>query len=72
MAQAKGWGDVAPFYLELETSTGPLPRAGRLAPTLRNEHLQYALTWYGLAVVLAAVFAFWLGSRRRDGRVQVG
>ena len=72
MAQAKGWGDVAPFYLELETSTGPLPRAGRLAPTLRNEHLQYALTWYGLAIVLAAVFAFWLRSRWRDGRGQVG
>jgi len=66
MAQAMGWGNVAPFYLELETSTGPLPRAGRLAPTLRNEHLQYALTWYGLAVVLAAVFAFWLRSRQRD------
>jgi len=66
MAQAKGWGNVAPFYLELETSTGALPRAGRLTPTLRNEHLQYALTWFGLAIVLAAVFAFWLRSRRRD------
>jgi surfeit locus 1 family protein len=66
MAQAMGWGKAAPFYLELETSTGPLPRAGRLTPTLRNEHLQYALTWYGLAIVLAAVFAFWLRSRWRD------
>ena len=63
MAQAKGWGQVAPFYIELETSTGPLPRAGRLTPTLRNDHLQYALTWFGLAIVLAAVFAFWLRSR---------
>src|SRR5215475_2503784 len=68
MAQAMGWGNVAPFYLELETSTGPLPRAGRLTPTLRNEHLQYALTWYGLAAVLAVMFAFWLRSRRRDGQ----
>ena len=66
MAQAKGWGKVAPFYLELETSTGALPRAGRLTPTLRNEHLQYALTWYGLAIVLAAVFAFWLRGSWRD------
>jgi cytochrome oxidase assembly protein ShyY1 len=69
MAQAKGWGKVAPFYLDLETATGPLPRAGRLTPTLRNEHLQYALTWYGLAAVLAAVFAFWLKSRWRDGSI---
>jgi len=36
MARAKGWGNVAPFYVELESSTGPLLRAGRLTPTLRN------------------------------------
>ena len=72
MARAKGWGNVAPFYVELENSTGPLPRAGRLAPTLRNEHLQYALTWFGLAAVLAVMFALWLRSRRRDGQGQVG
>jgi surfeit locus 1 family protein len=71
MARAKGWGNVAPFYVELESSTGPLPRAGRLTPTLRNEHLQYALTWYGLAVVLAVMFALWLRSRRRDEQGQV-
>jgi len=72
MARAKGWGNVAPFYVELESSTGPLTRAGRLTPTLRNEHLQYALTWYGLAAVLAAMFALWLRSRRRDGQGLVG
>ena len=71
MARAKGWGNVAPFYVELESSTGSLPRAGRLTPTLRNEHLQYALTWYGLAAVLAVMFALWLRSRRRDGQGQV-
>lgn len=64
MAQAKGWGAVAPFYVELETPTGALPRAGRLVPSLRNDHLQYAITWYALAAVLAFVFAFWLRSRR--------
>jgi cytochrome oxidase assembly protein ShyY1 len=72
MARAKDWGKVAPFYLELETATGALPRAGRLTPTLRNEHLQYALTWYGLAAVLAVIFALWLRSRRRDGPGQLG
>jgi len=72
MARAKGWGNVAPFYVELESSTGPLPRAGRLTPTLRNEHLQYALIWYGLAAVLAVMFALWLRSRRRDGQEQAG
>ena len=68
IAAAKGWGRVAPFYVELETATGAndLPRAGRLVPSLRNEHLQYALTWYGLAAVLAVAFVFWVRSRRRE------
>jgi len=59
---------VAPFYVELETPTGEadLPRAGRLTANLRNDHLQYAITWYGLAAVLAIVFALWVRSRRRE------
>jgi surfeit locus 1 family protein len=68
MAEAKGWGEVAPFYVELETPSGyaNLPRYGRLTVNLRNDHLQYALTWYGLAAVLAIAFAFWVRSRRRE------
>ena len=67
MAQAKGWGAVAPFFVELEThsSTGALPQSGRLTVNLRNEHLQYAITWYGLAAVLALSFGFWVRSRYR-------
>jgi cytochrome oxidase assembly protein ShyY1 len=30
---------------------------------LRNEHLQYAITWYALAGVLVVLFGFWLKSR---------
>jgi cytochrome oxidase assembly protein ShyY1 len=33
---------------------------------LRNAHLQYALTWYGLAAVLIVVFMSWVVSRRRS------
>jgi cytochrome oxidase assembly protein ShyY1 len=68
IAAAKGWGDVAPFYVELETPSGEgsLPRYGRLSVALRNEHLQYALTWYGLAAVLAVAFAFWIRGRRHE------
>jgi len=40
-----------------------LPRAGPLTATLRNEHLQYAITWYGLASVVAVMFAYWLRGR---------
>jgi surfeit locus 1 family protein len=65
IAAAKGWGDVAPFYIELESPqpAGGLPRAGRLTATLRNEHLQYAITWYGLALVVVTMFVFWVSGR---------
>jgi surfeit locus 1 family protein len=65
IAAAKGWGEVAPFFIELESPqpTGGLPRAGRLKVNLRNEHLQYAITWYGLALVVAVMFVFRLSGR---------
>jgi surfeit locus 1 family protein len=67
IASAEGWGDVAPFYVELEGPQPPggLPQAGALKVNLRNEHLQYAITWYGLAVVVAVMFAFWFRGRRQ-------
>lgn len=68
IAAAKNWGEVAPFYVEQEAPPAPggLPRAGRIEPKLPNHHLQYASTWYGLALVLLGVFAFWLRARARD------
>jgi surfeit locus 1 family protein len=70
IAAAKGWGEVAPFIVELEAPQPPggLPRAGALKVSLRNEHLQYAITWYGLAAVVVVMFAFWLAARRRAAR----
>jgi surfeit locus 1 family protein len=70
MAAAKGVGPVAPFYLEQEAPAPPggWPRPGPLQVHLRNDHLQYALTWYGLALVLAAVFAAWVRAALRAGR----
>jgi surfeit locus 1 family protein len=65
MAAAKHWGTVAPFFVDQESPLPPggLPRAGKLEPNLPNNHLQYALTWYGLAGVLVAVFAVWAHGR---------
>src|SRR6266853_857050 len=75
IAAAKGVS-VAPFYLELESPDPPggLPRAGRLHPTLPNNHFGYALTWLGLACVLVGVYGTWLfGSwRKRHGAVEHG
>ncbi len=62
IAAAKGIESAAPFYVELESPEPPggLPHAGRLHPSLPNNHLQYALTWFGLAAVLVGVYAVWL------------
>jgi cytochrome oxidase assembly protein ShyY1 len=66
MAQENSWGAVAPFYIEREAQTPAdgLPPPGPLKPNLPNNHLQYAMTWYGLALVLLGVFGFWVRSRR--------
>jgi surfeit locus 1 family protein len=68
MAAAKGLGAVAPFYLELEAPAPPggLPHPAVSEVHLRDEHLQYALTWYGLALVLVVVFVAFARSSRRS------
>jgi surfeit locus 1 family protein len=70
IAAAKGLKEVAPFYVEQEAPVPPggLPQPGKLEVRLRNEHLQYVVTWYGLALVLAAVFAVWALKTGRDPR----
>jgi surfeit locus 1 family protein len=74
IAAAKGWGSVAPFYLEQEAPPPPggLPRPGKLVVTLPNNHLQYAITWFGLALVLAGVFAAFARAHRRERRSGTG
>jgi surfeit locus 1 family protein len=72
IAAAKGWTDVAPFFVELESPqpAGGLPQPGPLKVRLRNEHLGYAITWYGLAVVVVVMLAFWLYARRKARDVE--
>jgi surfeit locus 1 family protein len=69
IAAAKNLGAVAPFFVEQESPAPPdgLPQPGKLVVTLPDNHLQYAITWYGLAVALVGVFVVWArSSRRRD------
>jgi len=63
----QGLAPAAPFYVEQESPTPPggLPQPGKLVVRLRDEHLQYAVTWYGLALVLVVVFVVWARSSRR-------
>jgi surfeit locus 1 family protein len=67
MAEAKKWGTVAPFYVDQEAPSAPggLPKVGPLKASLPNNHLQYAVTWYGLALVtLVSAIFFWRARRR--------
>jgi surfeit locus 1 family protein len=60
-----------PFFLdeqprESDTAAAPWPRPGVTRLDLPNRHLEYALTWYGLAGTLIAVYlAFAIGRLRR-------
>jgi surfeit locus 1 family protein len=66
---AEGHGPVAPFYVEQEGPVPPggLPRPGKTVANLRNEHLQYALTWFGLALVLLVAFGVWAFNSSSEG-----
>ncbi|HMM93015.1 SURF1 family protein [Bradyrhizobium sp.] len=65
MARALGWGDVgkavAPFYIDLETPVpeSGIPKPGALSVHLKDDHLQYAITWFALAVAVVIAFVVW-------------
>jgi len=67
MAKAKNWSTAAPFYIDQEAPAAPggLPKAGPLKPAMANRHLEYAVTWYGLALVILVAAAFLVRARRR-------
>jgi surfeit locus 1 family protein len=47
-----------PFYIDAGTAPNPggWPRGGVTRLLLPNDHLQYAITWYALAVALAVIY----------------
>ena len=67
MAQALGWNEVAPFYIDLESPVpaSGIPKPGPLDVHLKDDHLQYAITWFGLAGAVAIGFAVWWRAQRR-------
>lgn len=67
MARALGWGPVAPFYIDLErpVPASGIPKSGPLEVHLRDEHMQYAITWFSLAIAVVIAFVVWLRGTRR-------
>ncbi|MBR0870085.1 SURF1 family protein [Bradyrhizobium tropiciagri] len=67
MAQALGWGEVAPFYIDLETPVpdSGTPKPGPLKVRLKDDHMQYAITWFSLAAAVTIAFGLWWRGQRR-------
>jgi len=55
----------APFYVDLPA--GPpneLPQGGETVIEFPNNHLGYAYTWFGFAIVAVVMLGFWLARQR--------
>jgi surfeit locus 1 family protein len=73
MADAVGLAPPSPFALALVGPAGEPPVPQRRPPQPRNDHLGYAITWYGLAAALVGFFGFWARSLvvgARDDRTE--
>lgn len=60
IARARGLRDVAPYFVDAEAEAGAgsgWPRGGMTVIRFRNQHLQYALTWFALAAL--ALWGLW-------------
>lgn len=60
-------GEIAPYTVDLlatETPPGGVPQAGESLVTFSNNHLSYALTWFGIAAALAGILMVALVGRR--------
>jgi surfeit locus 1 family protein len=68
MARAAGVGSALPFYIDAGKTPVPggWPQGGQTITDLPNDHLQYAITWYALAVALIAIYIRFAIRRRRS------
>lgn len=81
IAQARGLGDVLPYFVDAEATAAERaqpalmadadriwPAAGLTVIRFNNHHLVYALTWYGLALMVALAIGYvgreWWRERR--------
>jgi len=69
IASALGVSDAVPLMLAEDQSApkGIYPEGGHTRLTFRNEHLQYAITWFSLAFVLLVMYLVYHAQRGRLG-----
>jgi len=61
MAQRDAIIDPVPFYIDADKAPNPggWPRGGITRLDLPNDHLQYAITWFSLAVALIVIYVLY-------------
>lgn len=69
MAAAEQLEHVLPFYVDADATPNPggLPVGGQTRLELPNNHLQYAITWYALAVALVVIYIIFIRRRLAEG-----
>ncbi len=70
IANALRVGPHAPFSIDADAGADPLalPEGGETVLAFPNNHLSYAITWFGMALALAGVFAAYAIAQRRGGQ----
>jgi cytochrome oxidase assembly protein ShyY1 len=67
LSWVEGGKTVAPFYIDLEQPVpeSGIPKPGPLSVHLKDDHLQYAITWFTLAFAVMIAFGVWWRGQRR-------
>jgi surfeit locus 1 family protein len=67
IAAADRFTPAVPAIVEADAAPNPggWPKGGQTVVTFRNEHLQYAITWFGLAATLLGVYIAYHVSKGR-------
>ncbi|WP_341704663.1 SURF1 family protein [Ferrovibrio sp.] len=68
MARLAGIGPVPTLLVDADETPVPggWPRGGQTRVDFPNNHLSYAVTWYGGAVVLCVIYVLWHRRRERE------
>lgn len=68
MAKATGLGPFKSYYVDAGATPNPggYPVGGQTRLTVRNEHLQYAITWFALSIIGIVIYVLY--HRRREKR----
>lgn len=68
IAEKRGVSTVAPYFIDADATPNPggLPIGGLTVVHFPNNHLVYAVTWYGLAAMVLVLLVFILRSERNS------